>query len=320
MSLNKSAKMKISFVIPCYNTGEVINEIINEIKVAVEKELMLQYEIILVNDCSPKKGTIDILRNAVNRNEHIILLDLAKNVGQPNAILAGCRMATGDFIMTSDDDGQTSLDKIGEFLSKLNDGYDVVCARYTARTQKSLMRRIGSMINRQMSKTLIPRPEGIYLSTIFMAKKYVVDEIIKYDQPYSYLSGLILRVTQNIGNVDMEQKDRQEGESGYTFRKLISLWLNGFTAFSIKPLRIVDFIGMAFAIGGFLLALVTIIRKLCFVDFAAGWSSTISILLVVSGLILVALGIMGEYIGRIYMCVNKTPQSVVKDVYISKNN
>lgn len=311
--------MKISFIIPCYNTTTTIYNIVNEIEEEMNKRSGEQYEIVLINDASPNPETLPLLKNVVKEKKNIILIDLAKNSGQPNAILAGCRYATGNYIMTSDDDGQTELHRLGEFIEKLQEGgYDVVCAKYTNRIQPSLFRRIGSGINRLMSDRLIERPKDVYMSTIFLAKRFVIDEIVKYDQPYGYLSGLILRVTQNIGNVEMEQQARNSGKSGYTFKKLFSLWLNGFTAFSIRPLRIADLIGFLFAGFGFILAFVTIIRKLVLVNVSVGWSSLISVILIASGLNLLVLGLIGEYIGRIYMCINKTPQSVIKEIYYSE--
>lgn len=310
--------MKISFIIPCYNTTTTIYKIVNEIEEEMNKRSGEQYEIILINDASPNPETLPLLKNVVKEKKNIILIDLAKNSGQPNAILAGCRYATGNYIMTSDDDGQTELHRLGEFIEKLQEGYDVVCAKYTNRIQPSLFRRIGSGINRLMSDRLIERPKDVYMSTIFLAKRFVIDEIVKYDQPYGYLSGLILRVTQNIGNVEMEQQARKSGKSGYTFKKLFSLWLNGFTAFSIRPLRIADLMGFLFAGFGFILAFVTIIRKLVLVNVSVGWSSLISVILIASGLNLLVLGLIGEYIGRIYMCINKTPQSVIKEIYCSE--
>jgi len=307
--------MKISFVIPCYNTTRAIREVLKEIELSMEKRNDDSYEIILVNDCSPNPDTIKILLEMVKEKDFITLVDLSKNSGQPNAILAGCMYATGDYIMTSDDDGQTQLDKLDEFIQAIESGYDVVCAKYTSRVQKSLFRRFGSFVNRKMADWLIERPKDVYMSTIFIAKRFVVEEMIQYDQPYAYISGLILRITQNVGNVEMEQRDRAVGESGYTLKKLMSLWLNGFTAFSIKPLRVADLIGGITAFVGVAVAVITIIRKLLDSSIQAGWSSMIAVLLITSGLHLLLLGFVGEYVGRCYMCINKTPQYVVRKVY-----
>ena len=322
MNLDEAMEnQKISFVIPCYNTTYAIRSVLEEIAVSMEKlkKKGYSYEVILVNDSSPNPGTLSLLKEVVDKSSaDITLVNLAMNVGQPNAILAGCRVATGDYIMTSDDDGQTPMDQVEQFVAAMEKGYDVVCAKYTKRTQKSVVRKLGSKLNNMMSSMLIRRPEGVEMTTIFLAKRFVVDEITKYDQPYAYLSGLILRTTQNIANVEIEQRKRIEGTSGYSFKKLLRLWLNGATAFSIVPLRIADGIGVGVALAGFVMAVVTVIRKILFVDYQPGWSSIISVLLILFGINLLVLGMIGDFIGRIYLSINKTPQSVVREIYKNK--
>ena len=311
--------MKLSFVIPCYNSSKNIGMVLKEIKDTMVSHRDTEYEVILVNDCS-KDNTAKVIKSHALKDGHIIAVDLAKNSGQPNALLAGLNFATGDYIMTSDDDGQTPVGRVFDFLEVMNKGYDVVCARYTERDQPSLFRRFGSVLNRRMSDWLIQKPKGTYMAAFFMAKRFVVDEMIKYRQPYPYISGLILRITQNIGNIDVEQRSRNSGSSGYTLKKLLNLWMNGFTAFSIKPLRIATFTGTLLALAGIVTAFVTIVRKLFFApDLQAGWASLMSVNLLVGGLILIFMGIIGEYIGRIYMCINETPQYVVKEVTHNQN-
>lgn len=313
-------KEKITFVIPCYNTTKVIYSVLNEISNEMKRIKKYSYEIILVNDCSKNDDTSKILIDVVNsrKKDNVILIDLAKNTGQPNAILTGLRYGTGDIFMTTDDDGQMPMNCIYDFLLELNKNNDVVFARYIERPQKSLIRKAGSRINKKMAEILIERPNNIEVSTIFMAKRFVVEEMIKYDQPFAYISGLILRITHNIGNVSIKQRERKVGESGYSIKKLIGLWTNGATSFSIKPLRIVSSFGFILAIVGFFIAMITIFRKLFIVDYEAGWSSIFSIIILSSGINYIALGIIGEYLGRSYLAINKTPQSVVRKIY--RNN
>lgn len=154
-----------------------------------------------------------------------------------------------------------------------------------------------------------------------MARKFVVDELIKYDQPFPYLNGLVSRTTGNIAEVDSVQKDRNTGHSGYNFKKLLNLWLNGFTAFSIRPLRVSVALGILSSLIGLILALVVIIRKLVLAnDVGAGWTSIIAVILIMSGIILAVLGMIGEYIGRIYLCINQTPQFVIRKVIGGKSD
>ena len=309
----KNSAMKISFVIPCYRSAKNIGIVLDEIRGAMDKHPDTEYEIILVNDCSPD-NTAEVIKHLAEEDPHILAIDLAKNSGQPNALLAGLNYVTGDYIMTSDDDGQTPVGRVFDFLEEMNKGYDVVCARYTERDQPSLFRRMGSALNRAMSDWLIEKPKGTYMAAFFMAKRFVTDEMIRYRQPYPYISGLILRITQNVGNLDVEQRRRESGSSGYTLSKLLKLWMNGFTAFSIKPLRIATAAGVCLAGIGFITAIVTILRKIFVDDIQVGWSSLMAAILVTGGLILTFMGIIGEYIGRIYMCINETPQYVVKEV------
>lgn len=305
--------MKISFVIPCYNSSNNIRGVLNEIRDAMGERQEVAYEIVLVNDCS-KDNTADVIKKFAREDKHVIAIDLAKNAGQPNALLAGFNHVSGDYIMTSDDDGQTPVGRVFDFLAEINKGYDVVCARYTERNQPSLFRRMGTRLNTKMSDWLIEKPKGTYMASFFMAKRYIIDEMIRYQQPYPYIAGLILRTTQNIGNLDMEQRERNSGSSGYNLGRLLKLWINGFTAFSIKPLRIAASLGVGFGVAGFVLAIITIIRKLLIANIQVGWSSLISVNLIVGGIILIFMGLIGEYIGRIYMCINETPQYVVKEV------
>lgn len=317
----RTNNQKISFIIPCYNTTDTIFHVVDEIKYSMEKCKSYTYEIILVNDASPNIEVRDRLTKLIDtREEQIMLVDLAKNSGQPNAIMTGMHYGDGDLFMTADDDGQTPMLFIHKFIEEIETGKDVVCAKYTKRPQKSIIRRMGTNINNIMAKSLIKRPQGIEMTTIFMARRFVVEEMIKYDQPFAYLSGLLLRITHNIGNVEVEQRERELGTTGYSIRKLVRLWINGATSFSVKPLRIADGVGMITAFIGFILAVTIVIKKIMYTDFQAGWSSLISVILILSGMLFLILGVMGEYIGRIYMVLNKTPQSVVRSVYFKPSS
>ena len=310
--------MKISFVIPCYNSSKNISKVIQEIDDAMKQRQEIEYEIILVNDCS-KDNTAEVIKSIAQKRSNLIAIDLAKNVGQPNALLAGLNYVSGDYIMTSDDDGQTPVGRVFDFLDEIKKGYDVVCARYIERNQPSAFRRLGSVLNRKMSDWLIEKPKGTYMAAFFMARRDIVDEMVKYRQPYPYISGIILRTTQNVGNIDIEQRVRASGHSGYNIKKLLKLWLNGFTAFSIKPLRVAVGVGFGFAGVGVLTAIITIIRKLVVANIQVGWSSLMAVNLLIGGVILIFMGLIGEYIGRIYMCINETPQYVIKDIVKSED-
>ena len=305
--------MKISFVIPCYRSARTIGGVVAEIRGAMEEHGECAYEIILVNDCSPD-NTADVIKDLARSDSRITAVDLAKNVGQASALLAGFHYVSGDVVMTSDDDGQTPVGRVFEFYEELCKGFDVVCARYTSRERKSAFRSLGSVLNRRMSDWLIEKPDGVYMAAVFMARRFVTDEMIRYDRPYPYPSGLILRATHKVGNVDVVQRARAEGQSGYTLKKLVKLWMNGFTTFSIKPLRLSAMCGLILFLIGVVTALFALAGKIINPADVIVIRPLVALFLAVSGIILIFLGLVGEYIGRIYMCINEYPQYVVREV------
>lgn len=310
-------KNRLSVVIPCYHSEKNIEKVVADAEGIFEKNGIEDYEFILVNDCSPDR-TLSILKKIARHNSNVTVVDLAKNSGQHAALMAGFHMVTGEYVVTCEDDGQTQMEAIGEMMEKLLEGYDVVAAKYRKRPQTSVFRRFGSYMAKKMSIAMMPRPKGISVPIFFLARRFVIDEMTKYEHSYPYVTGLLLRTTHNIANVEVEQLSRMSGSTGYTFGKLLHLWLNGFTAFSIKPLRMAAFLGMASSAVGIVYAFVIIFRRLFFHNMIAGWSSTISVLLIMSGIILCVLGMIGEYVGRIYMCINHTPQYVIRNVFPSQ--
>jgi undecaprenyl-phosphate 4-deoxy-4-formamido-L-arabinose transferase len=308
---------KLSVVIPCYNAGRNIESVIQKDREIFKKQHIENYEFILVNDCS-KDNTWEVLKTLSVQMTNVISVNLAKNSGQHGAIMAGFHYVSGDYIVVSDDDGQTPMKAIGQMLEKIEDGYDIVTTEWITKSKRSVVRRLGTKISDWMNRVLLGAPQGIVLSIFFAARRFIIDEMIKYDNPYPYITGLLIRTSHNIGTVKVEQLDRQSGESGYSFHKLLSLWLNGFTAFSVLPLRVTTFIGVLSAVFGFLYGLYILIRKLFIDNIAPGWSSTIAVILFMSGVILCVLGLIGEYIGRIYICLNNSPQFVIKEIINDK--
>lgn len=305
---------KISFVIPCYRSQNTIEKVVDEIRNTVLLRDGYDYEIILVNDSSPD-DVWSVIKKLSGKDNKVIGINLAKNFGQHSALLAGYNHCTGDLVISLDDDGQTPAEDLYKLVDEINKGYDLVYASYPEVHQK-LFRRLGSRFAKAMSDYMFDiKGDKRSGSSYFIARKFVIDEITKYKNAYPYMAGLVLRTTRNLGFVEIKQRDRIEGQSGYSLKGLISLWMNGFTAFSVKPLRIGSYTGFFFAFVGFLYAIITIIRKLFISpNMEAGWSSTISVILIVGGIIMVMLGLIGEYIGRIYICINNSPQYVIKEI------
>ncbi len=302
----------VSFVIPCYRSEKTIGQVVDEICTAMDKEPEYGFEIVLVNDSSPD-DTFSVIRELCERHSFVKGIDLAKNFGQHAALMAGMRMAKGDIVVCLDDDGQTPADEVGKLLSKLEEGFDVVYASY-GKKKHSAFRNFGSKVNELMTRVMLGKPKELMVSSYFAARRFVVEEMIRYEHSYPYVIGLVLRSTKKITNVEVNHRARAEGESGYTLKKLLGLWFNGFTAFSIKPLRIATFIGSACAFGGFAYGIYTIIKKLVLVNVEAGFSALMSVLVFMGGMIMLMLGMIGEYVGRMYICMNCSPQYVVREM------
>lgn len=303
---------KLSFVIPCYGSETTIEIVVNEIRETLKQRPEYDYEIILVNDCSPDRVWPRIRALAL-ADSHITDIDLAKNFGQHAALMAGYRHCTGDLIISLDDDGQTPACELFTLVDKMKEGWDVVYASY-AHKMHSGFRNFGTWMNERMTESLIGKPKGLRVTSYFIMRRFIADEILRYENAYPYIEGLIFRATRNIANVPVTHHERMVGESGYTFSKLLALWFNGFTAFSVKPLRIATFCGSACACIGFLYGIYVVIRKLVDSSIEMGWSSIIASIFFLGGLILIMLGMIGEYIGRIYISINNAPQYTIRQV------
>ncbi len=304
--------MKISFVIPCYRSENTIEIVVNEIKEKMKTMSKYEYEIVLVNDCSPD-ATFSVIRKLCAENNNIIGINHAKNFGQHAALMAGFHFVSGDIVVCLDDDGQTPADEVDKLIAKIEDGYDVVYAEYDHK-QHSGFRNWGSHMNKVMTEVMLNKPKELYISSYFAARRFIVEEMLNYKGAYPYVIGLVLRSTKNICNVKVNHRERMEGVSGYSLKKLIALWMNGFTSFSILPLRMASYGGAISAFVGFIFAIYVVILKFTSSYRVLGWSSIISVLLILGGLILLVLGLIGEYVGRIYISINNSPQYVIREV------
>lgn len=303
--------MKLSFVIPCYYSELTIEGVIGEIHEKMEERSELEYEIICVNDCSPDK-VLDVLTRIARTDKSLKVVDLAKNSGKHAAVMAGYRFVEGDIVINLDDDGQCPMNSLWELMEPLDNGYDICSAKYYQKKQSGF-KNFGSKINGIMATALIGKPKELHLENFSAMRSFVAKEMVKYDKPYPYLGGLMLRTTSKICNVEMEERERSVGVGHYTFGKSLQLWINGFTAFSVKPLRIATIMGFVCAFIGALFGLITIINKIVHPNMQAGYSSTMSVMLFIGGMIMLMLGMIGEYIGRIYICINNSPQYVIRE-------
>jgi len=300
---------KISFVIPCYRSEHTIQMVVSEIQQTMQSS-DYEYEIILVSDHSPD-DVYKVISKMAKQYINIKGIEFTRNFGQHAALMAGYRAAQGDIIVSLDDDGQTPAGSAIELIKKLESGYDVVYASYSNK-KHSRFRNWGSRVNDYMAEWLINKPHNVKVSSYFAMTKTICQEIIRYNNPYPYVLGLVLRSSLSICNVSVEHRERQFGNSGYSIKKLVALWLNGFTAFSVKPLRLATVIGLFTSFCGFCFALYVVLRRLIYPEIPAGYSSLMAVQLFTGGVIMMCLGLIGEYVGRIYISLNNSPQYVIR--------
>jgi undecaprenyl-phosphate 4-deoxy-4-formamido-L-arabinose transferase len=310
-SINKLEQIKYSIVVPCYKSSSTIKKLV---VMTMEELSGNKIEFILVNDCSPDGGeTVRCLKNLAQEYSNVTAIDLAKNVGQHNALLAALNYTKGDYIISMDDDMQTHPSQIHKLIEEINKGYDVVYAYYPQK-KHSWYRNIGSAFNSWSVRIMIGKPKNLKTSSFWIAKRFVRDYIVQYRNSYAFMQGLILRTTQNIQCIPVEHFDREVGTSGYTLKSLIKLWSN-IIGFSVMPLRIASGIGVIFATIGITGTLIILIKKLLFHSTAVGWTSIMMAICFFSGIILLFMGLIGEYIGRMFLASNNQPQYVVREVF-----
>ena len=305
-------RQMVSFVIPCYRSAATIGDVVEEIDKVMQTLPDYQYEVILVNDCSPD-DTFEVIRTLSETNSRIVGVNLARNFGQHAALMAGFHQVKGDILVCLDDDGQTPAMEVGKLLAAIEEGADVAYARYEHK-HHSFFRNFGSRVNDRMLCFMLGKPKDLFVSSYFAARRFVLDEMLRYGNAFPYVIGLVLRSTRNIVNVTVEHRDRAAGVSGYTFGKLLALWFNGFTAFSEKPLRIATVAGVLCAGVGFLYGIYTIIKKLVVPGVPIGFSALMSAIMFIGGTLMLMLGLIGEYVGRMYICMNNAPQFVIREI------
>ena len=301
----------ISIVIPCYNSQATIRKVTEMVMEEFKKMDGYECEFVLVNDCSPKDDTYGEIEKLGRDYPNVKGINLLRNFGQHNALMAALHYTSGDYILGMDDDMQTHPSQISKLIHKMEEGFDLVYGCYPKK-KNSMLKNLSSKINEVSSRILLGRPKDIVSSNFWMITKQVRDEVIKYDSFNPYIDGIFYRTTHKIGNVEVEHFKREVGTSNYTLKKLMKLWL-AYWNYSVIPLRISSVLGCVSAAGGFLAALYIIIYKLIDPTVTVGWASTICIIVVLAGLILMVLGIIGEYLGKMILILNRTPQYIVRE-------
>ncbi|WP_313816635.1 glycosyltransferase family 2 protein [Cupriavidus sp.] len=311
-SSSRTPAVELSIVVPVYRSEKILPRLVEEVSTAVHGiGIGDSFELVLVNDCSPDRSWLAI-KDLAQKHGFVKGINLRRNFGQHNATMAGLNNVSGKFVVIMDDDLQHPPSAIGEMLRALQSGFDVCYTHYLNRRHEA-WKKLGSSFNDKVATVLLDKPRGLYLSSFKALRREVVDEIVKYDGPYAYVDGLILGVTSSITSVDVEHQERHEGQGNYNLRRSVSLWLKMATSFSILPLRLASLVGMGLAVLSLVMIAVVVVLKIRHPDIAVGWASIISVLLLIGGVQTMCIGMIGEYLGRSYLKLNRKPQFVVAE-------
>lgn len=303
----------LSILIPVYNSEKTIGRLVEEIITTLSS--LYNLEIILVNDSSVDRSEEICIALYEKHKKTVKFYSLSKNVGEHSAVMAGLSKVTGDYVVIMDDDSQNPVSEVVKLVDTVVDSeYDVVYSYYEKKNH-SLFRNWGSWFHNKVASLMLKKPKDLYLSSFKVMNKFLAKKIIKYQAPFPYIDGLILQITSRIGKVKVEHTSRKEGRSGYTVKKLVSLWLNMFTNFSILPLRISIILGLIFASLGMILGIFTALEKILNPDVPVGFASLFVSISIFGGIQLVMMGMVGEYIGRIFLSMNKKPQYTIRKTY-----
>jgi len=312
------SRPNVSIVIPVYNAQETIGPLVDEL--VARLDISYRLEIVLINDCSADRSEDACIALFEKHPEVVRFFSLAKNVGEHNAVMAGLNQCSGDFVVIMDDDFQNPISEVMKLLNfGLEHDYDVVYTWYRKK-RHAFWRNLGSWFNDQVANVMLKKPRGLYLSSFKLLNRFLVKEIIKYDLPFSYIDGLILRTTEKIGRLQVEHGAREIGKSGYTLRKLIRLWMNMFVNFSILPLRVATLLGMIFSLIGLGIGVWTVIEKLSNPNLPVGYAALTVIVSIFAGIQLIAVGMNGEYVGRIFLSLNRSPQYTIRRRFEKKRD
>jgi glycosyltransferase involved in cell wall biosynthesis len=305
----------LSIVIPVYEGAPTIGTLVHSL---TRLSPFGGFEIILVNDGSSDNSDaicVDLVRDAT---VPMLYVEHGRNFGEHNAVMTGLRHARGSYVVTMDDDLQNPVDEVVRIYdhARLND-WDVVYSRYAVTAQPG-WRRVCSRFANKIADWLLDKPSGLYLSSFRCMSAFVVKAVTRYSGPYPYIDGLIMQSTRRIDSMEVLHMPRTRGQSNYTMRRLIRLWLNLVTSFSLVPLRLAVWAGAAMATGGGIGAVAVVVEALTSRSIPSGWASTMTVLLLVSGVQSIILGILGEYVGRTFLSASAKPQAIVRR--LQRNN
>ena len=300
----------LSIVVPVYNGAGSVGELVHALETL---EIDGGHEIVLVNDGSPDDSLAVCRRLVAEARVPITLVNLARNFGEHNAVMTGLRHTRGAYVITMDDDLQNPPSEVKRLLDYARaSGQDVIYTKYAAK-RHAYWRNLGSRFANWVADVLMEKPKGLYLSSFRCMSAFLVEQVTRYEGPFPYIDGLVMQATQAIGTLEVEHLPRASGRSNYTLKRLVRLWLNIFVNFSVMPLHLSTIAGFGLSVLG-LIGVISVVVEALFFEPPQGWASLMAATLLLSGVQLVILGILGEYMGRLFLTANRKPQTVVREV------
>ncbi|MEZ9601589.1 glycosyltransferase family 2 protein [Vibrio sp. 10N.286.46.A8] len=289
-------EIKLSIVIPVYNSQSFVTKTVNEIIKEVTK-LTSKFEIILVNDGSPDDSWSVISGLAKSINE-VKSIDLVKNYGQHTAVMCGIEKSTGDYVITMDDDLQNPPSEIKKLLNKIEEGYDLVFAEFEQKKHASY-RKLGTKVVDWLNNKIFGKPDNIVLTNFRIFTKSLAKRVIKYRVNEPYIPGLLLMHASKIGNTLTKHAKRDDGESNYSLGKILILISRLLFNYSSYPLKALSVVGVVISVASFSWGLFMIINQLVYGSDVQGWTTLVALLSFLNGFIILILGVLGEYVIRI---------------------
>lgn len=299
---------ELSVVIPVYNGEQTVGLVVEDILKTLDDVLL---EIVLVNDGSPD-GSERVCEELMAKHApRVKYVELSRNFTEHNAVMAGLQHTSGEYVVEMDDDCQNPAPEVRLMLDEIRKGFDVVYS-YFEKKRHPFLRNLGSWFNDRVATIMLKKPRDLYLSSFKVMNRFLVNELCRCSNPYPYIDGLIFQITTRIGKVKVEHKERERGRSNYTVGKLVGLWLNMFINFSILPLRLATYAGFVMAACGLALGVFSVVERILKPDLPTGFASLIVSILLIGGIQCFLLGMLGEYLGRLFLSVNRKPQFVVR--------
>jgi undecaprenyl-phosphate 4-deoxy-4-formamido-L-arabinose transferase len=300
----------LSIVVPVYNGADTVAELVQAL---ADLPVPGGHEIVLVVDGSPDRS-LEVAKGLFETTRvPLTVVDHARNFGEHNSVLTGLRHAQGAWVVTMDDDLQNPPSEVLRLVAYARDnGLDAVYTRFATK-EHAAWRNLGSRFTNRVADWLLDKPKGLYLSSFRCLSAFVVEQVARYTGPFPYIDGLVMQATHKVGTLEVKHLPRAVGRSNYTFRRLVRLWMNMFVNFSVMPLRLSTLSGLAISFLG-VIGVIWVVAESLIRATPPGWGSLMAAVLLLSGVQLLILGIVGEYLGRLYLTANGKPQGIIRAV------